>query len=54
MTSVAAVPPPASPGISPPTAAVIAGVALHLLFERPVTRWLRARSERPRASGAAA
>jgi exopolysaccharide production protein ExoZ len=26
-------------------AAVIAGVALHLLFERPVTRWLRARSE---------
>lgn len=35
-------------------AAVIAGVAVHLAFERPVTRWLRARSEGPRASGGAA
>jgi len=54
MTSVAALPPLASPGIFPPAAAVLAGVALHLLFERPVTRWLRARSEGPRASGVSA
>lgn len=55
----------AGDGVSPPAqpwlyaglqfaAAVLAGVALHLLFERPVTRWLRARSEGPRASGVSA